>query len=59
MCCTEKPLYIGNNTNKSYHLPTCQYAPKNPQKRVEFFSKEEVLKSGFKYCTSCGSKIDK
>lgn len=45
--------YIGNKFNKSYHRPECQYAPSNPQKRVEFTSREEADSAGYKPCWTC------
>ncbi len=51
----KKVMYVGNNTNKSFHRPTCIYAPKNPAKRVEFSSKEEALQNGYKSCSNCHS----
>ncbi len=44
---------IGNRNNKSYHRPECQYAPSNPQKRVEFTSREEADSAGYKPCWTC------
>lgn len=47
--------YIGNRTNMSLHCPTCKYAPKDPQKRVEFSSKEEAEKDGYTPCKTCNA----
>ena len=44
---------IGNNTNNSYHLPTCKFAPKNTTKRIEFTNAKEALANGYKPCTTC------
>jgi methylphosphotriester-DNA--protein-cysteine methyltransferase len=44
---------IGNNTNKSFHLDTCKFAPKNATKRVEFASIDEAVKAGYKPCNTC------
>lgn len=52
----EEQEIIGNNNNKSYHLPTCQYAPKNKAKRVEFKSIEEAKAAGYRACSTCNPK---
>jgi hypothetical protein len=44
---------IGNSFNRSYHRAECQYAPRNPQKRVEFDSIEEATAAGFCPCRNC------
>lgn len=46
-------MYIGNRRNNSFHYSTCQYAPRNPAKRVEFRSREEALNNGFSPCNTC------
>lgn len=44
---------MGNSFNYSYHRPDCQYAPKNPQKRVEFSSLEKAKEAGYRPCRNC------
>ena len=53
MCVKKEPQYIGNRANKSFHTLDCKYAPKKPEKRVEFFSREEAVESGFTPCNNC------
>ena len=48
-----KSMIIGNKNNKSYHLPTCQYAPRAADKKVEFINVEEAAKEGYKPCSTC------
>ena len=52
----EEYFYIGNKTNKSYHLPKCTYAPKNHTKRIEFSSIDEAKKMGFRPCSTCNPR---
>lgn len=51
----EESRYIGNRLNKTFHCVTCKYAPKNPQKRVVFFTREEALENGFTPCKTCNA----
>lgn len=44
---------VGNSSNKSYHLDSCKFAPKNASKRIEFASVEEAKSQGFKPCSTC------
>ncbi len=44
---------IGNSFNRSYHRPDCKYAPRNPQKRVEFASVEAARNEGYMPCRTC------
>jgi uncharacterized protein len=44
---------IGNNRNRSYHRPSCKYAPRNPAKRVEFTSNDAAINAGYRPCGSC------
>ena len=46
-------LFIGNNYNRSYHRPECRYAPRNPQKRVEFESVDMARQAGYSPCPTC------
>ena len=46
-------MYIGNNSNRSFHNPDCQYAPKNPQKKVEFVTRDEAVNAGYTPCRTC------
>lgn len=46
-------MIIGNNNNHSYHRIKCQYAPRNPQKRVEFNSVDEARLAGYRPCGTC------
>ncbi|MGI9952491.1 thermonuclease family protein [Moorellaceae bacterium AZ2] len=50
-------LYIGNSRSKVFHLPTCEWAQKiAPQNRVEFGSREEAIKAGYRPCKVCGRR---
>lgn len=44
---------VGNSFNRSYHRPECQYAPRNPEKRVEFASVEVARNEGYTPCRTC------
>lgn len=46
-------IYVGNRLNTSFHRADCKYAPRNPQKRIEFHSREEALAAGYKPCPTC------
>lgn len=45
--------YIGNRPYQQYHIPTCKYAPKDPQKRVVFNTLADVQNSGYQPCKEC------
>ena len=44
---------IGNRNNNSYHRSDCRYAPRDPNKRVEFNSIAEAQQAGYRPCNSC------
>lgn len=44
---------IGNKNNNTYHTPECRYAPRNPQKIVEFASVAEAAAAGYLPCWTC------
>ena len=48
-----KNIFIGNLSNKSYHLPSCTFAPKISSKKIEFKSIVEANKNGYKPCSTC------
>lgn len=49
----ENITIVGNSSNKSYHLDSCKFAPKNASKRVEFKNIEEAKAEGYKACSTC------
>ena len=46
-------MCIGNSFNRSFHNPDCQYAPRNPQKRIEFASRDNAVNAGYQPCRTC------
>ena len=54
----QNQVVIGNKMNKTYHLPTCTYAPKNKNKRIEFKNLEIAEQEGFKPCATCRPNLN-
>ena len=46
-------VYIGNKTNKSYHVSTCKFAPRYQKKIERFNSEEEAKAAGYIPCRDC------
>ena len=46
-------IIVGNKNYKYYHRPDCQYAPRDPQKRIEFDNIEEAKSAGYRPCKTC------
>lgn len=46
--------YIGNKNSKVFHYPDCGgVSSMNEKNKVEFTTREEAVKAGYKPCTSC------
>lgn len=51
---SEEVKYIGNARSKVFHRPDCEWAQKTAlHNRVEFSSREEAIKSGYRPCKVC------
>ncbi|RPF49475.1 micrococcal nuclease [Thermodesulfitimonas autotrophica] len=51
-----KALYVGNRRTKIFHRAGCRWAQKiSPANRVEFGSREEAIKAGYRPCRVCRS----
>lgn len=45
--------YVGNRIVKTFHIPSCKYAPMKKEKRIEFDSFEKAEDNGYRPCNYC------
>lgn len=48
----DEGTYIGNKNSKKFHRPDCHTLPAE-KNRVELFSREEAINSGYSPCGNC------